>query len=131
VLDLAICWVCGEVVFCGEECVNLGWCFWHRGCFGCLFCGGKELAQEVLPEVGGVEDGIWFGSGKGWRIEIEVMPLCEPCLVEVEGEGGHAALDKAAVAEMAVARVGSVDGRLARERWERRKGDAPGKVRPK
>jgi hypothetical protein len=24
ILDLAICWVCGEVVFRGDECVSLG-----------------------------------------------------------------------------------------------------------
>ena len=23
----------------GDEAVSLGWCFWHRACFGCLVCG--------------------------------------------------------------------------------------------
>ena len=27
VLDLAVCWVCGELVCRGDECVSLGWCF--------------------------------------------------------------------------------------------------------
>jgi hypothetical protein len=38
VLDLSICWVCGECIVRGDEVVSLGWCFWHRGCFGCLMC---------------------------------------------------------------------------------------------
>ena len=27
VLNLAVCWVCGELVCRGDECVSLGWCF--------------------------------------------------------------------------------------------------------
>jgi hypothetical protein len=39
VLDLSICWVCGEIIVKGEEVINLGWCFWYKACFGCLLCG--------------------------------------------------------------------------------------------
>lgn len=45
IVDLAIYWVCGEVVCRGSECVSLGWCFWHRACYGCLLCGSQLVAQ--------------------------------------------------------------------------------------
>ncbi|KAK1779268.1 hypothetical protein QBC45DRAFT_486040, partial [Copromyces sp. CBS 386.78] len=45
IIDLSIYWVCGEVVFRGEECVSLGWCFWHRACYGCLLCGSKRVVR--------------------------------------------------------------------------------------
>lgn len=42
ILDLAICWVCGEVIVRGEDVVSLGWCFWHRNtCFCCMLCKAK------------------------------------------------------------------------------------------
>ena len=49
VLDLSICWVCGECIVRGDDVVSLGWCFWHRGCFGCLMC-------RTLMPVPGSED---------------------------------------------------------------------------
>lgn len=48
ILDLAICWVCGEVVVRCEDAVSLGWCFWHRGAGGCE---------------GGGEGGVGGGAG--------------------------------------------------------------------
>ncbi|KAK7753496.1 hypothetical protein SLS62_004571 [Diatrype stigma] len=42
-LDLAVCWVCGELVVRADECVSLGWCFWHRACYGCLLCGSRKI----------------------------------------------------------------------------------------
>ena len=38
IYDLSICWSCGVVVGRGEEKVGYGWCWWHWGCLGCLFC---------------------------------------------------------------------------------------------
>lgn len=38
IYDLSLCWTCGEVVHRGEERVGFGWCWWHWGCLGCLFC---------------------------------------------------------------------------------------------
>ena len=38
IYDLSLCWTCGEVVHRGEERVGFGWCWWHWGCVGCLFC---------------------------------------------------------------------------------------------
>lgn len=59
----------------GDEVVSLGWCFWHRGCFGCLMCGVRLEAPAVDGEE--VEDGQgrkrergtdgereWMGKGK-------------------------------------------------------------------
>jgi hypothetical protein len=56
VLDISICWVCGEIVVRGEEVVSLGWCFWHRGCFGCLIC-GTSLDPPIEVEVEEDSDG--------------------------------------------------------------------------
>jgi len=36
--DVGICWSCTEMVVRGEGRVSFGWCFWHWGCFACLFC---------------------------------------------------------------------------------------------
>merc|ERR1712225_141435 len=57
VLDLSICWVCGECIVRGDEVVSLGWCFWHRGCFGCLLCGTRldvpaRITSSVCSESG-------------------------------------------------------------------------------
>ncbi|KAK1756264.1 hypothetical protein QBC47DRAFT_412840 [Echria macrotheca] len=128
ILDLAVCWVCGEVVVRGEECVSLGWCFWHRACYGCLFCGCRILARGV-----GVEelfDGEFSGGGVGgWGRnkgrEVEEVPLCGRCLGEVEGEGeGEGWREKeeermGTKVQRIVERV-ERDGGLTRRRWEDR-----------
>lgn len=64
IIDLSIYWVCGEVVLRGEECVSLGWCFWHRACYGCLLCGSRRVVRPdlSLPEIYGEER---EGDGKG------------------------------------------------------------------
>ncbi|KAK4169494.1 hypothetical protein QBC43DRAFT_251843, partial [Cladorrhinum sp. PSN259] len=108
-LGLSICWVCGGVVYRGEECVSLGWCFWHRGCYGCLFCGSKVLARGVgLGEL--YED---YGEGEKAR-EIEEVPVCAHCLVDLEG------VDEEGMVKRAVRRVekGGGDGGLVRARWD-------------
>jgi hypothetical protein len=52
--DLAVCWSCGEMITRTdhEEVVSLGWCLWHRSCFGCLFC---RVPMTVPLGIGGVE----------------------------------------------------------------------------
>ncbi|PHH69739.1 hypothetical protein CDD80_6526 [Ophiocordyceps camponoti-rufipedis] len=73
-LNLSICWVCGEMIVRGDECVSLGWCFWHRACYGCLLCGCRRLCSGV-PVAG---DG---------SIEVAEPPLCAMCVVDVEADG--------------------------------------------
>ncbi|KFY79483.1 hypothetical protein V499_01543 [Pseudogymnoascus sp. VKM F-103] len=68
ILDLAICWVCGEVIVRTEEAVSLGWCFRHRHCFGRLICGEK----------------LAVGDG---RLELDVVPVCGDCEEGNEGVG--------------------------------------------
>ncbi|KAI9740654.1 MAG: hypothetical protein M1818_004618 [Claussenomyces sp. TS43310] len=52
VLDLSICWVCGEIIVHGEDVVSLGWLFMHsRTCFCCLFCGMNLDLDQFAPEV--------------------------------------------------------------------------------
>lgn len=83
-LDLAVCWVCGELVVRGDECVSLGWCFWHRACYGCLVCGCRLLARGV--GVGDVFDDGGEDLGRGKGREVEEVPLCGRCVLEVDGE---------------------------------------------
>lgn len=113
-LDLSICWVCGELVFRGDECVSLGWCFWHRACYGCLLCGShvvykgvpgpalfKDKASGVKKRCGGVR-------------EVTEVPLCVVCVVEAEVDG----LEEEAVVQRGLRRVDKVDGGVTRKRWE-------------
>ncbi|KAJ4010521.1 hypothetical protein NW766_008392 [Fusarium irregulare] len=115
-LNLAICWVCGELIFRGDECVSFGWCFWHRACYGCLLYGSraiyqgvrvKELFQDEEPEESG-RDGC---GGK----EVNEVPLCAPCVVEVEIDGVK---EESVAVRRGLRRVEKVDSGLTRKRWE-------------
>ncbi len=128
--------MCCEVVYRGIDCVSLGWCFWHRGCYGCLFCGNKAvirgLGVEQLFETDdkaedrpalpatrrSPEGGIWKAR------EVDEVPLCAHCFVEMERGG----LDEAAIVQRAVQRVARSDGGLARLRWEARPAGHPEKA---
>lgn len=59
----------------GEECVSLGWTFWHRGCYGCLFCGNKgvargltvrELYEDEDEDEEEEEEGVEGGGKSAW-----------------------------------------------------------------
>ncbi|KAK4459139.1 hypothetical protein QBC42DRAFT_232386, partial [Cladorrhinum samala] len=122
-LGLSICWVCGGLVYRGEECVSLGWTFWHRACYGCLFCGNKRVARGVT--VGELyedeeEDGNRGPPMDNGVREIEEVPVCANCLVDLEAE------DEKEIAKRAVRRVEKSingDGGMGRVRWERREAD--------
>lgn len=98
VLDLSICWVCGECIVRGDEVVSLGWCFWHRACFGCLICGtqlppplpndetSRKRKWKSYDEAdGGIEETTKQKRYPG--IELEEIPLCTTCDVETSHEG--------------------------------------------
>ncbi|KAK4188672.1 hypothetical protein QBC35DRAFT_381958 [Podospora australis] len=109
ILSLAICWVCGEVCFRDEEVVSLGWCFWHRGCYGCLFCGNKKVVRGWgVGEVYSSED-----EGRGKMKEVDVVPLCVNCFVVEDTESERE------IVKRAVRRVELADGGLGRARFER------------
>ncbi|KAH6606825.1 hypothetical protein Trco_005978 [Trichoderma cornu-damae] len=81
ILDLSICWICGEIVFREEECVSLGWCFWHRSCYGCLLCGSRAI--RVRAKAGDLPD----DEGEGWGVrEVLEPPLCVGCMAELEAD---------------------------------------------
>lgn len=113
-LDLAVCWVCGEVVFRGDECVSLGWCFWHRACYGCLMCGDRRVVQGATVEQ------VFGRSGEGavgrGGEEVEEVPLCARCVEET----GCDRVDEDHLIPMALGRVDRFDGGLSRRRWESR-----------
>ena len=133
-LSLTICWVCGGVVYRGTDCVSLGWCFWHRACYGCIFCGARRIVEgltveSVFEEDDGSADEEWAVEGKtdGWeRIEgrgrareLEQVPICAHCVVELEQEDAERA---EGVVKRALRAGDRRDGGLARARWD--EGDA-------
>ncbi|KAF7948970.1 hypothetical protein EAE96_008148 [Botrytis aclada] len=123
VLDLSICWVCGECIVRGDEVVSLGWCFWHRGCFGCLLC-GVRLGEKVLRECESEcengrgrygntgEDGC---GDRGRGTELDKIPLCEWCETETKIKG----YGEKKVLERGLENVTKSDGGLTRCRLEK------------
>lgn len=128
VIDLAIYWVCGEIVCRGSECVSLGWCFWHRACYGCLLCGSRLIAQgtTVRQLFCDDEDSTADATGQGVDIqnvatlakEIQDVPLCAYCIADIEADK----LDHAKIMQKALRRTDKTDGGLSRSRWERKQG---------
>ncbi|KAM7219885.1 hypothetical protein V8F06_004740 [Rhypophila decipiens] len=119
--------VCGEVVVRGDECVSLGWCFWHRACYGCLLCGNKLVAQGLgleklfTDEKTADNDArtaanngkrVWPGTEKGR--EIDQIPLCANCAAEVEADQ----LDEKSVVQKGLRRIDQTDDGMCRRRWE-------------
>jgi hypothetical protein len=112
----------------GDEVVSLGWCFWHRACFGCLVC-GRQMDLRVFKDAGdsgcSTTWGAWDdcgkdGTGNGWSgkrkrmigVELEKVPLCVNCDVEMEGKG------EKTVMERGLETVSRFDGGLSRDRLE-------------
>lgn len=108
----------------GDEVVSLGWCFWHRGCFGCLICGtkiappshnGESAPQRKWRSCDGSDDGV--GQSKKRKrcagVELEEIPLCSACEIETGGESQNILLGKG------LETVSKVDGGLSRNRLER------------
>ncbi|KAI9050056.1 hypothetical protein LZ554_006201 [Drepanopeziza brunnea f. sp. 'monogermtubi'] len=113
VIDLSICWVCGECVVRGDEVVSLGWCFWHSACFGCLVCGTKlDVPGSVKSDISCTEEstgnrsgewGKWSGSKEAGcaqgrtrciGIELDEIPMCGVCEVENAGETTDRVLER-------------------------------------
>ena len=118
----------------GEEVVSLGWCFWHRGCFGCLLCGTHldppelESEEEALEEGGDddlahkLEKGevkdcsgnaaiIDQQSRKSSRgVELANIPLCTWC------ENATESMQDKEVLENGLVNVTRKDGGLSRSR---------------
>ncbi|KND88012.1 hypothetical protein TOPH_07389, partial [Tolypocladium ophioglossoides CBS 100239] len=116
-LDLSICWVCGEMIFRGDECVSFGWCFWHRACYGCLLCGSRMICAGV-PVRALFEDVVGLAEGAARGREVMAPPLCAMCMVDVEVDG----LSEEAVVQKGLRRVEAVDGGVTRKRWAMKEG---------
>ncbi|KAF4978569.1 hypothetical protein FZEAL_5073 [Fusarium zealandicum] len=123
-LNLAICWVCGELIFRGDECVSFGWCFWHRACYGCLLCGSRAICRGVpVQALFWEEDDTGVrGIGCGGR-EVTEAPLCAACVVEAEVEGVR---EERVIVQRGLRRVERVDGGLTTRRWEVKDGEKRG-----
>jgi len=111
VLDLSICWVCGECVVRGEEVVSLGWCFWHMSCFGCLLCGKSLSGKGYWRDNDGSAD-VREGNEKNKErgVELDMVPLCDWCGIETAGYPAEAVLEKG------LKNVSRRDGGLTRDR---------------
>ncbi|KAK7924103.1 hypothetical protein PG985_006157 [Apiospora marii] len=109
IIDLAICWVCGEIVCRGDD---------RR------VTQGTRVEELFLLD----DDGDDGGDGEeGWDIwdvehfrakEILDVPLCANCVVDVEMDS----LDHKTVVQKALRRTDKIDGGLNRKRWERKEG---------
>ncbi|KAI0024613.1 hypothetical protein F4780DRAFT_724357 [Xylariomycetidae sp. FL0641] len=138
-LDLAVCWACGELVVRGADCVSLGWCFWHRACYGCLFCGDRRVVTAPTvaglfrggdggeeEEQGGREEGMRCDLATKRGREISQVPMCAHCAVGCEAD------DQSKLAQKALRRVEREDGGLSRIRWEKKEeGKKKGAVKVK
>jgi len=119
ILDLSVCWVCGEYIVRGDEVISLGWCFWHRSCFGCLVCGSPLSLPDVKDlSAWGSAWCHWVGGQNGKKgsgrtgIELESVPLCRVCEREMEKE------EEGTVLEKGLQNVSGFDGGLSRERLD-------------
>ncbi|KAK1598606.1 uncharacterized protein LY79DRAFT_505902 [Colletotrichum navitas] len=106
-IDLAICWVCGEIVYRGDDKLV------HRGVpllelFDEGHCADEEESSSTMRRVAGT-------AGKGRMREVEVPPLCAACCLATEGGD---------VVQQGLARVERVDGGLSRARWDAGEGRA-------
>ncbi|KAK8055885.1 hypothetical protein PG993_001112 [Apiospora rasikravindrae] len=99
IIDLAICWVCGEVVCRGDECISLG----------------RRITQGTRVEELFLHDDDEVEGEEGWDIwdmehfkakEILEIPLCANCVVEVEMDS----LDSKTVVQKALRRTDKMDG---------------------
>lgn len=121
----------------GEDVVSLGWCFWHKGCFGCLLCGtglnpplDDQKCQEELQRIDNDPNGSaeidygyidWPGWGRNHRrrgVELQSIPLCSLCENATEG------LYKRKTLGMGLTNVARNDGGLSSSRLDivRKKG---------
>ncbi|RGP67775.1 hypothetical protein FLONG3_8394 [Fusarium longipes] len=93
-LKLAICWVCGELVFRDDEAIYQG-----------------VPIQELFRD-DELEDSERGGCGGK---EVSEVPLCAAYVVEVEVDGVK---EESMIINRALRRVEKVDGGLTRKRWE-------------
>lgn len=120
--------MCGECIVRGDEVVSLGWCFWHRGCFGCLICSAKLDAPVPREQIkqerrwksldgsegdGHGEMGIARRKGKCLGVQLEEIPLCMKCEDETSGAC------ESVVLRRGLDNVTKYDGGLGRSRIER------------
>lgn len=116
-------------MFRGDECVSLGWCFWHRACYGCLFCGNRGVVtapgiKELFEGEGGgrvweVDDEGEEGKGMGMGgrekgREIDNIPMCANCAIACQND------DRDALVKRALRRIEVADGGLSWQRWKTR-----------
>ncbi|KAG5978770.1 hypothetical protein E4U55_005962 [Claviceps digitariae] len=115
IIDLSICWACGELVLREADSVSFGWCFWHRACYGCLLCGSRKLRLGVLSsrklEASTDEEARECQKRRGE--EILQPPLCALCAVACDVDS----LDEQDILQRGLKRIDMVDGGLTRRRW--------------
>ena len=106
----------------GEEVISLGWCFWHRACFGCLLCGASLKPPTIDSPVedgrccvreGKAEDTTYLlkpGCKPSIGIELDAIPLCMYCEDTVQG------MTESLILESGLNNIDKRDGGLSRSR---------------
>ncbi|PQK12321.1 hypothetical protein BB8028_0003g09380 [Beauveria bassiana] len=107
IIKLSICWVCGEMICRGDDCISFGWCFWHRACYSCLLCGNREIIGTSTTRSVGT---------KAEASELLRPPLCAACDTETARDTNG--VDDAELVQACVNFVDSADGGIAKLRWQ-------------
>lgn len=107
IVKLSICWVCGEMICRGDDCVSFGWCFWHRACYSCLLCGNRGVVGTSYTQAAGTEAEV---------SEFLRPPLCAMCDMETARDTNNQ--DDAELVQACVDFVDSTDGGMAKLRWQ-------------
>ncbi|EGX94544.1 hypothetical protein CCM_02815 [Cordyceps militaris CM01] len=102
IVKLSICWVCGEMICRGDDCISFGWCFWHRACFSCLLCGSRAVLSTSCS---------W---ALGTKAEVLRPPLCAACDMETARDTNEHC--DSGLIQACVDFVDSVDGGMAKRR---------------
>ncbi|KAG6002417.1 hypothetical protein E4U54_000888 [Claviceps lovelessii] len=116
IIDLSICWACGELVLREADSVSFGWCFWHRACYGCLLYGSPKLRLGALDSRKAEASTTEEDAGQGPRRRGEESlqaPLCALCAADCDADS----LDEHGVLERGLKRIDLVDGGVTRRRW--------------
>ncbi len=118
--------------------MSLGWCFWHRGCLGCLICSQPininedllMLDEELPPssaktgnrmkdQMEEVRGGRLGRKRKAQAIELDEVPVCHACDAMLVETGAHR--DEVGMF-LAREHVGQRDGGLGKQRWKMLRG---------
>lgn len=107
IVKLSICWVCGEIICRGDDCVSFGWCFWHRACYSCLLCRNRAVVDTSCTQA---------ADSAAEVSELLMPPLCAVCDMETASDTKNR--NDTELAQACVDFVDSTDGGVGKLRWQ-------------